>query len=100
MSSGDDSNGGKTTRLADAMPIITAWVASLREAFGDEMMDDLIRRGRSGEAVFYASENGITFGTKLPVSENTWRCEGLMDRHVCDRCCGSCVGTKDSCARA
>lgn len=91
------SSDGTARRLADAMPEITEWVASLREAFGNEMMDDIIRRGRNGEPVFYAYENGIEFGTRLPESENAWRLEGFPDRFLCCRCGGRCVKTKTEC---
>lgn len=97
--SSDVSRMGKPKRLAEAMPSIAAWVASLRDVFGNEMMDDLIRRGRDGEPVFYARENGVTFGTRLPEpqNKNIWRCEGLRDRHICGLCCSNCGGSNPRC---
>jgi hypothetical protein len=46
------------------MPEISAFVASLREAFGANEINDLIRRGRAGEPDFFAAENGREFGTR------------------------------------
>lgn len=82
------------------MPEITAWVASLRAAFGDEVMDDAIRRSRRGEGVFYARENGIEFGTRLPESENVLHSEGISNRFLCSQCGGRCVVTKTRCTGA
>jgi hypothetical protein len=87
----------KRGRLAEAMPAISAWVSELRNAFGDDLMDDLIVRGRRGEPVFYASENGHSFGTKSSNNANVWRGEGLADRHFCGGCDGTCVGTNRRC---
>ena len=89
----------KRGRLVESMPRISAWVANLRHAFGDDLMDDIIRRSREGEAVFYASENGLSFGTKSPDSENAWHGDGLDDRHFCAGCDGTCVGTGRKCQR-
>jgi len=86
--------------LAEAMPQISAWVRQLREAFGDELMDDVIVRGRKGEPVFYASENGHAFGTKPPAVDPGWRGEGFADRHFCSGCDGSCIGTVKRCGGA
>lgn len=90
-------NERKEAPLSVVMPSITAWVATLREAFGDEMMDDVIRRGHRGEPVFYAKENGVEFGTPLPPPASLWQCQGLSDRHLCSLCCGDCKGTRPMC---
>lgn len=90
----------KRGRLAESMPSISAWVADMRQAFGDELMDDVITRGRAGEPVFYATENGHSFGTKSAESENVWRGDGLNGRRFCDRCDGACVGTGRRCSAA
>ncbi|NYT76540.1 hypothetical protein H0A71_06015 [Alcaligenaceae bacterium] len=49
--------------LRDQMPETTAFIDSLREAFGAEMINEQIRKGLKGEATFYASENGHELGT-------------------------------------
>jgi hydroxyethylthiazole kinase-like sugar kinase family protein len=88
----------KRPRLADSMPSIAAWVADLRQAFGDDLMDDVILRGRHGEAVFFAAENGHSVGTKSTDPENVWNGEGLANRHFCTGCDGACVGTGKRCS--
>lgn len=52
--------------LRDKMPMVTAFIDDLREAFGKEMIDGQIRKGMAGEPVFYAEENGHVVGTKSP----------------------------------
>lgn len=86
-------------RLAESMPVISAWVADMRKAFGDAQMDDVIVRGRQGEPVFFASENGHSFGTKIPSASNAWNGEGLSERRYCTGCDGSCIGTDRRCGR-
>jgi hypothetical protein len=50
-----------------AMPLVTAWVNDLREAFGRDLIDDLIAKATTeGLPTFYASENGYTVGVPLP----------------------------------
>jgi hypothetical protein len=88
----------KRPRLADSMPSIAAWVADLRQAFGDDLMDDVILRGRHGEPVFFATENGHAVGTRSTDPENVWTVEGLDDRHFCNGCDGACVGTGKRCS--
>lgn len=53
----------KKGHLREKMPCTADFVDRLREAFGKEYIDDIIRKGLRGEAVFYAEENGITLGT-------------------------------------
>ncbi|MBP0592567.1 hypothetical protein J8I87_23075 [Paraburkholderia sp. LEh10] len=45
------------------MPEIAAFVAALKSAFGVREIDEAIRRGKAGEATFYACENGRSVGT-------------------------------------
>ena len=90
----------RTNRLAKVMPEISTWVRELRAAFGDDVLDDAIARGRRGEATFYAFENGHSFGTKAEGIHNSWKGEGLVDRHFCAGCNGSCIGTQARCSRA
>lgn len=52
--------------LRSEMPQVSAWIDDLRSAFGAEVIEAQIRRGLKGEPVFFASENGIERGTRLP----------------------------------
>lgn len=47
------------------MPTVAAFIDTLREVFGKEMIDAQIRQGLRGEPVFWASENGRTVGTRV-----------------------------------
>ncbi len=49
--------------MRDDMPTTAAFIDSLREAFGADMINDQIRKGIKGEPTFYAQENGLTLGT-------------------------------------
>ena len=55
--------------MRDKMPVVTAWIDGLREAFGAEYIDGIIRAGMKGRPVFYASENGHVVGTPVPVGK-------------------------------
>jgi hypothetical protein len=80
------------------MPEIAEFVRSLREAFGDDVIDRAVREGKSGEPAFYACENGRTVGTAAP-SGMPWRVDNsLRDRHLCPGCDGSCVAQGVSCS--
>ena len=48
----------------EQMPQTAAFIDSLREAFGKDEIDAQIRKGMKGGIEFYASEGGITYGTK------------------------------------
>lgn len=88
-------------RRTHPMPEIAGFVASLREAFGDQFIDEAIRRSKAGEPTFFASENGRTVGTRAPPAAYVWKVDrSLIDRHFCPGCDGSCVGTGASCRRA
>ncbi|MFS2023858.1 hypothetical protein [Massilia sp. CT11-137] len=52
--------------LRDVMPVTAALIDEYRAVFGRENIDDVLRRARKGEPVFYAEENGHTFGTPSP----------------------------------
>ncbi|WP_194713340.1 hypothetical protein [Noviherbaspirillum soli] len=55
------NSAGQTGHLREKMPGVTAWIDSLREAFGKEMVDQMIRTGlRKG--TFWAVENGLVVG--------------------------------------
>lgn len=47
-----------------AMPWTTAIIDELREVFGEKLVNEQIRAGMNGQTTFYASENGLTVGTK------------------------------------
>lgn len=80
------------------MPEIAAFVAEMKAAFGEGEIDDAIHRGKAGEPMFYACENGHAIGTALPAGTNVWRVgRAVRDRHYCAGCDGSCVGTAKSC---
>jgi hypothetical protein len=80
------------------MPEIAAFVATMKAAFGEREIDEAIRRGKAGEATFYAFENGHTVGTVPPAQTNVWSIDrSVRDRHYCVGCDGSCVGTTKSC---
>lgn len=51
--------------MRDKMPRIAAAVDALRQQWGRENVDQLMRRGMRGEPVFFACENGHTVGTPL-----------------------------------
>lgn len=79
------------------MPEIAAFVAELKAVFGEQDIDEAVRRGKTGEPTFHAQENGRAVGT-APLTENVWRVDrAVRDRHYCAGCDGSCVGTAKSC---
>jgi hypothetical protein len=83
------------------MPEIAAFVAELKAAFGDAVIDDAIRRGKAGEPTFYARENGRSVGTANPTAHNIWRVdETLHDRHYCAGCDGACISHDVRCSQA
>lgn len=53
------------TNLREQMPVISAWVDSLRDVFGKESIEGQIRKGMKGEPTFWASENGNEVGTRV-----------------------------------
>lgn len=56
----------RPANLRSQMPGVTAWIDSLRDAFGAEEINAFIKSGMAGVPVFYASENGHQVGTPLP----------------------------------
>ncbi|MBB5399340.1 hypothetical protein [Paraburkholderia youngii] len=80
------------------MPEIAAFVAELKAAFGEPGINEAIRRGKAGEPSFHARENGRSVGTARPAEPNVWRVDrAVRDRHYCEGCDGSCVGSAKSC---
>lgn len=55
--------------MREQMPVCAAWIDDLRFVFGAEYIDRIIRAGMRGEPVFFASENGHTVGTPVPVGD-------------------------------
>lgn len=84
-------------RPARPMPEIGEFVDALREAFGVEEINAIVRRGRAGEPVFFAREAGHEFGTPLP-SGRGWDAASVRDRHFCAGCEGGCVETGERCS--
>lgn len=54
--------------LREAMPLVTAFIDEMREAFGADVINRAIKNGMNGGCDFYASENGQEVGNKLPDS--------------------------------
>lgn len=48
------------------MPTVTAFIDDLRSAFGTADINPAIKAGLDGLPRFWASENGLTVGTKAP----------------------------------
>ena len=89
----------RVRKVGHPMPEVAAFMAKLRSAFGDETIDDAVRRGKAGEATFYACENGRTVGTASPPNNNVWRVNSdIRDRHYCPGCDGGCMGDGVRCA--
>lgn len=51
--------------MREQMPVVTAFIDQLREVFGREYIDDIIRAGMRGKPVFHATENGHEVGTPV-----------------------------------
>jgi hypothetical protein len=84
--------------VSHPMPETAAFVADMKSAFGEHEIDEAIRRGKAGEPTFYASENGRSVGTAASAATSVWRVDrSVRDRHYCDGCDGSCIGTARSC---
>lgn len=55
--------------MREQMPMTAAWIDSLREAFGKDMIDQQIRRGMAGQPTFWAHEGGHAVGTPSSSTE-------------------------------
>ena len=81
------------------MPELAVFMAKLRSAFGNKGIDEAVRRGKNGEPVFFACENGHAVGTAIPRSDNAWLVDDdIRDRHYCPGCDGECVGLGIRCS--
>ena len=84
--------------VSHPMPEIAAFVAQMKSAFGEQEINEAIRRGKTGEPTFYAAENGHTVGTASPLAANAWRVtEAIRDRHYCAGCHGGCLNQAVAC---
>jgi len=54
----------KVKSLRETMPVVSAFVDELREAFGAVEINTQIRAGMAGEGTFWASESGVEVGSK------------------------------------
>lgn len=55
--------------LRTAMPLTAAWIDTLREAFGRDVIDGQIRKATAeGLPTFYAEEAGHRVGVPLPAA--------------------------------
>lgn len=52
--------------LRESMPTVAVFIDECRAAFGTEIINEQMRKGMHGSPVFYASENGMEVGTKIP----------------------------------
>ncbi|MFB9128563.1 hypothetical protein E2553_24885 [Paraburkholderia dipogonis] len=86
------------SKVDHPMPEMAAFMANMRDAFGDACVDDAVRRGKADEPTFYVCENGRTIGTASPTQENVWRVNAdIRDRHNCPGSDGGCVGQGVGC---
>ncbi|NHZ84184.1 hypothetical protein F2P44_33800 [Massilia sp. CCM 8695] len=53
--------------MREQMPMVAEFIDDLRSAFGADYIDSILREGMRGKPVFYATENGHTVGTPVPV---------------------------------
>ncbi|OAJ62773.1 hypothetical protein A6V36_20605 [Paraburkholderia ginsengiterrae] len=88
----------RVRKVGHPMPELAGFMAKLRAAFGDEAIDDAVRRGKAGEPTFYANENGRAVGTASPANDNVWRVAAdIRNRQYCPGCDGGCVGQGVGC---
>lgn len=60
------------------MPVTAQLIDEFRAVFGKDNIDGVLRRAMKGEPVFYAKENGHTFGTPSPARTRVqWDEKGL-----------------------
>lgn len=56
----------KPQRKRDAMPSTAAFLEQMKEAFGADDIEAAIKAAKDGQPTFYARENGIEYGTRMP----------------------------------
>ena len=86
-------------QVAHPMPEMATFVASLKAAFGDAVIDEAFRRGKAGEPTFYARKNGRSVDTASPTEQNVWRVDEAVHRHYCAGCDGACIGQDIRCGQ-
>lgn len=60
----------KPEQVVELMPLTTKWVKGRRKAYGNQHVNEQIRRAMRGERnCFYACEAGHQFGTPFDLSE-------------------------------
>ncbi|MFX1739821.1 hypothetical protein PXJ20_26720 [Paraburkholderia sp. A1RI_3L] len=84
-------------RSVSPMPEIARFIEALREAFGGDEINAIVRRGRAGEPVFFAREGGVEFGTPLGTGAG-WDASAVVDRHYCAGCGDACLETGVRCS--
>lgn len=57
--------------MRDSMPHVAAFIDEMRAAFGEDEVNAQIRIGMDGAQTFYACENGIEVGTRMPSFEES-----------------------------
>ena len=68
----------KQKEFKEKMPVISAWVDSLVEVFGKEVVHQQIRIALDGGLTFYASENGYVIGERRVSGESVgWDERGI-----------------------
>lgn len=55
-----------TNRKRDAMPHTAAFLEQMKGAFGGAEIEAAISAAKDGQPTFYASENGIEYGARMP----------------------------------
>ena len=71
-------DGMSKINLRDQMPVVVAFIDSLRAVFGKEGIDKQIQDGMRGKPTFWASENGHEIGTRLERGAAlTWDAQGI-----------------------
>lgn len=70
------------SNLRAEMPGVAAFIDECRAAFGEDEVNQQIRRGMHGEQTFFAEENGHAVGTKfdVPDPEKVFSGEKLLIR--------------------
>lgn len=66
--------------LRQTMPLVTAFIDNMREAFGTEAIDNAIRGGMAGLPTFWAREGDVEIGKRdaRPVVEVSARQMALL----------------------
>ena len=74
----------KKNSLREKMPCTSAWVDELRTAFGEDEINQAIRKGMAGKQTFHARENGFEIGTSLASGFVVSCCDMVIDKTADD----------------